>query len=140
MTKLSLFNLILFGFTQVYAQEVELKDDKVIVDGKEILKYEKTNNFQYSFYDATGNEILMYKYQNNQTQDYQGDDYFTMNFLTLKRKVETSDFSLIHAVSSKKNMEKLIKLLVKEKVLEMNGNINPEKLDIFTEKYNQEIK
>ncbi len=135
-----LFALLLSGFTPLYAQEVELKDDKVLVDGTEILTYEKINNLQYSFFDADGNEILMYKYQNNQTQDYQDDDYFTLNFLALKKKVETSDFSLIYAISSKKNMQKLIKLLLKEKVLASNGTIDSEKVDVFYEKYNQAIK
>lgn len=139
MKKLVL-SFILLGLQQIYAQEVELKEDKVIVDGKEVLKYEKINNGHYSFYDVEGNEILMYKYQNNQTQNYDGDDYFTLNFVSLKRKVETSDFSLIYAMSSKKNMQKLIKLLFKEKVLDINGHVNTEKLDIFYEKYNQEIK
>lgn len=135
-----LFSFLLLGLNQIYAQEVELKDNKVTVDGKEIFKYEKINNLHYSFYDADDNEVLMYKYQNNQTQDYQDDDYFTINFVSLKRKVETSDFSLIYAASSKKNVQKLIKLLLKEKVLDINGAINTEKLDVFTEKYNQVIK
>ena len=135
-----LFSFLLLSITHLYAQEVKLKDDNVIVNGKQIFKYEKVNNLQYSFYDAEGNEILMYKYQNNQTQDYQGDDYFTINFITLKRKVETSDFNLIYAASPRKNMQKLMRLLFKEKVFDVNGNINAGKLTVFSEKYNQEIK
>lgn len=139
MKKIIILGLLL-GITQVYAQEVELKDDKVIIDGKEILKYEKVNNGQYSFFNNADDEILMYKYQNNQTQELIEDDYITFNFLTLKKKVQTSDFSLIYASSSKKSMQKLIKLLLKEKVLDLNGTMNDEKLDIFIEKYNQVIK
>ncbi|MFC4740083.1 hypothetical protein ACFO3U_08755 [Flavobacterium ponti] len=139
MKKIIILGLLL-GITQVYAQEVELKDDKVIIDGKEILKYEKVNNGQYSFFNNADDEILMYKYQNNQTQELIEDDYITFNFLTLKKKVQTSDFSLIYASSSKKSMQKLIKLLLKEKVLDLTGTMNDEKLDIFIEKYNQVIK
>ncbi|MNU98701.1 hypothetical protein D3C71_888170 [compost metagenome] len=136
-----LLSLLLLGFNHLYAQEVELsKENKVIVDGKEVLKYEKIDNWQYSFYNLGGDEILMFKYQNNQTQDDQTDDYFTLNFLTRHKKVETSDFSLIYAANSKKNMQKLIKLLMKEKVLDMNGVIDTNKLDVFYEKYNQKIK
>lgn len=134
-------SLLLLGFNHLHAQEVELsKDNKVIVDGKEILTYEKADNWQYSFFNSGGEEILMFKYQNNQTQDDQSDDYFTLNFLTLHKKVETSDFSLIYAANSKKNMQKLIKLLLKEKVIDMSGAVDTGKLDIFYEKYNQKIK
>lgn len=140
MKKITLF-LLFLGFNQLHAQEVELtKENKVLVDGKEVLKYEKADNWQYSFYNLAGDEILMFKYQNNQTQNDQTDDYFTLLFLTQHKKVETSDFSLIYAANSKKNMQKLVKLLIKEKVIDLNGAIDVEKLEVFYEKYNQKIK
>ena len=63
------------------AQKVEIKDDKVLVDGKEILKYEKINIFQHSFYSLTDDEeILMYKFNDNETKSYHEDDYIILNF------------------------------------------------------------
>lgn len=129
------------GILSIYSQEVELKDNKVLLDGKEFLKYEKVNNSQYSFFTLDDVEFLMYKYQYN--HDYNingGKDYNTYYFITAKKKIESSDFSLIYAANSKKNMQKLIKLLLKEKVLDTEGKINIERLDIFYEKYNNVIK
>lgn len=128
-------------FQWAYSQEVELKDDKVLLDGKEILKYEKINVIQYSFYSLdTDDEILLYKSFDNESPKYMDDDYFILNFLTEKVKVETRDFSKIAAfMNSKKSMEKLIKWLIKEKVITADGKINREKLEIFFEKYNENI-
>ncbi len=42
-------------------------------------------------------------------------------------------------MNSRKNMEKLIKWLLKEKVLDSNGNLNAEKLDVFFDKYDEKI-
>lgn len=135
-----LLSFFLLGTLGLHAQDVDLKKDKVIVDGKELFKFEKINGWHFTFYDFQGNEIWMYKYQNNQTQNYEGDDYFTIHFLTLKRKFQSSDFGLIAAMSPKKNMQKLIKLLFKEKVFDMDGNPDTERLEVFFEKYHQEIK
>lgn len=123
--------------------KVEIKDNKVLVDGKEILKYEKINAFQHSFYSLTDDEeLLMYKYSDNETQSYHQDDFIILNFLTAKKKIETTD--VMKAVSglgmnSKKNMEKLIAWLLKEKVFDANGVFNTAKLDTFYEKYNENI-
>ena len=42
-------------------------------------------------------------------------------------------------MNSKKSMEKLIKWLLKEKVLTNDGELNPDRLAIFKEKYDQNI-
>ncbi len=134
-----IFITSIFNFS--YSQEIELKDDKVFLDGKELLRYEKVNFFQYSFYTLDNDEeILLFKSFNNETPEYKEDDYFVLNFLIEKVKVETQDFSKIAAfMNSKKSMQKLIKWLIKEKVLSTEGKINKEKLEIFYEKYNENI-
>jgi hypothetical protein len=142
--KLMLFMMLFFCASNlVEAQEVEIKDDKVLVDGKAILKYEKVNFFQHSFYSLTDDEeLLMYRYSENETKSYQNDDYLILNFLTLKKKVECSDITKAVTglgMSSKKNMEKLITWLLKEKVIDVNGALNPTKVDTFYEKYNENI-
>lgn len=126
----------------MFSQEVEIKDDKVLLDGKQILKYEKINVLQHSFYSMDDNEILLYKYNNNETRDYHDDDYIVLNFLTEKTKVETKD--IMRAVSglgmnSRKNMEKLVVWLLKEKVIDANGVLNPERVQLFFEKYDEKI-
>ena len=124
-------------------KEVEIKDDKVLLDGTPILKYEKINILQHSFYSIeSDDEILLFKWHDNETSQYNEDDYIILNFLTAKVKVETT--SVEHVISglgmnSKKNMQKLVKWLIKEKVLDSKGNLNPEKLQTFYDKYNEDI-
>ncbi|PZO26754.1 MAG: hypothetical protein DCF13_13260 [Flavobacteriaceae bacterium] len=131
----------LASFNLSHSQEVEIKDDKVYLDGKELLRYEKVNVIQHSFYTLKDDEeILLYKEFDNETPKYVEDDYYILNFLQEKIKVETQDFSKIASfMNSKKAMQKLIKWLVKEKVITPEGTINRDKLDTFYEKYNENI-
>ena len=138
---LSIAFIIIGSF--INAQEVEIKDDKVLLDETPILKYEKINILQHSFYSIeSDDEILLFKWHDNETSQYNEDDYIILNFLTAKVKVETT--SVEHVISglgmnSKKNMQKLVKWLIKEKVLDSKGNLNPEKLQTFYDKYNEDI-
>ncbi|MGO4707556.1 hypothetical protein AB4Y90_00285 [Chryseobacterium sp. 2TAF14] len=139
--KLLTFTLLALSFNFYITQEVEIKNDKVLLDGKPILKAEKINMGEYSFYNLKNeDEILLYRYMDNETLRYQEDDYYILNFLTEKIKVESNDFSkILNFMNSKKAMEKLIKWLLKEKVLTNDGELNPERLTIFKEKYDENI-
>jgi hypothetical protein len=143
MTIKKLFTIILLAVSAnlYFSQEVEIKDDKVLLDGKQILRAEKINMVQYSFYDLKNDdEILLYRAFDNETPKYVNDDYYSLNFLTEKVKVETNDFSKIASfMNSKKAMEKLIKWLLKEKVLTPEGTLNPDRVSVFKEKYDQNI-
>lgn len=136
-----IFSII--GSSFLNAQEVEIKDDKVLLDGVAILKYEKINISQHSFYSLdTDEEILLFKWHDNETNQYTEDDYIILNFLTLKTKVETTNVELIISglgINSKKNMQKLVKWLLKEKVIDNKGNLNSAKVEIFYDKYNEDI-
>lgn len=139
--KLSLGALLLITGIS-YSQEVELEKDKVYLDGKEILKYEKINSMQYSFYSLEDEELLLYKFSNNETRDYMDDDYFILNFLNEKKKIESTDKNRVFSglgMNSVKNMKKLMTWLLKEKVLTADGKINPEKLEVFEQKYHEDI-
>lgn len=139
--KILTFSLLILSFNFYFTQEVEIKDDKVLLDGKQILKAEKINMVEYSFYNLkSDDEILLYRQMDNETSRYQDDDYYVLNFLTEKVKVESNDFYKIASfMNSKKSMEKLIKWLLKEKVLTNDGELNPDRLAIFKEKYDQNI-
>jgi hypothetical protein len=81
MKKIILSGLfILIGMNILNAQEIEIKDNKVLLDNKEILRYEKINAWQHSFYLLDDNEILMYKQSDNETPKYLDDDFYTLNF------------------------------------------------------------
>jgi AAA+ superfamily predicted ATPase len=142
--KTKLLSITIFtiaSFLSANAQDVEIKKDKVLLDGKEILRYEKENVFNQSFYSLTDDEeILHYRFSDNETQQYMEDDYFILNFLGQKVKVESTEVSRATVImSSRKSSEKLIKWLLKDKVLNTDGTINPEKLDNFYQKYNEDI-
>ncbi|WP_265429730.1 hypothetical protein [Chryseobacterium sp. YIM B08800] len=139
--KLLAFSLLILSFNFYFTQEVEIKNDKVLLDGKQILKAEKINMVEYSFYNLkSDDEILLFRQMDNETSRYQDDDYYVLNFLTEKVKVESNDFYKIASfMNSKKAMEKLIKWLLKEKVLTNDGELNPDRLAIFKEKYDQNI-
>lgn len=143
MNKLFLSIVFLLIGSYITAQEVEIKNDKVLLDGIAILKYEKINVLQHSFYSLeSDDEILLFKWHDNETSEYSDDDYIILNFLLNKTKVETTSVEHVIAgigMNSKKNMQKLVKWLLKEKVLDAKGNINPEKLQTFYDKYNEDI-
>lgn len=124
-----------------FSQNVTIKDDKVLLDGKQILKAEKLSLAQYSFFSMKNDdEILMYKYMDNETPSYVSDDYFILNFLTEKVKVESGDLGKVsNFMNSRKGMEKIIRWLLKERVINHDGELNSDRLAVFKEKYDENI-
>lgn len=124
-----------------FSQNVTIKDDKVLLDGKQILKAEKLSLAQYSFFSMKNDdEILMYKYMDNETPSYISDDYFILNFLTEKVKVESGDLGKVsNFMNSRKGMEKIIRWLLKERVINHDGELNSDRLAVFKEKYDENI-
>jgi regulatory protein YycI of two-component signal transduction system YycFG len=139
--KLLTIFLLILSINLYFSQEVVIKDDKVLLDAKQILKAEKINVAQYSFFTMKDDdEILMYKYKDNETPTYVDDDYFILNFLSEKTKVESKDFTKIaNFMNSRKGMEKLVKWLLKERVINNEGELNPDRVQIFKEKYDENI-
>ncbi|KIC61577.1 hypothetical protein [Chryseobacterium taiwanense] len=141
LKKLLALFLLTLSFNLYFSQDIVIKDDKVLLDGKQILKAEKINIAQYSFFTMKNDdEILMYKYMDNETPMYQDDDYFILNFLSEKTKVESKDFTKIaNFMNSRKGMEKLIKWLLKERVITTEGELNPDRVQVFKNKYDENI-
>ncbi|MGU3373333.1 hypothetical protein [Chryseobacterium sp. M5A1_1a] len=135
------FFLLMISCNLYFSQEVTIKDDQVLLDGKQILKAEKINVDQYSFFSMKDDEeVLMYRYMDNETPRYIKDDYFILNFLTEKTKVESTDISKIaNFMNSKKGMEKLVKWLLKERVINHDGELNSERVAVFKDKYDENI-
>ncbi|WP_228445940.1 hypothetical protein [Chryseobacterium gleum] len=141
LNRLLAFFLLMVSCNLYFSQDVSIKDDKVLLDGKQILKAEKINAAQYSFFSMKDDEeVLLYRYMDNETPRYVNDDYFILNFLTEKTKVESTDMTKIsNFMNSKKGMEKLIKWLLKERVISHKGELNPERVAIFKDKYHENI-
>ncbi|WJJ99266.1 hypothetical protein [Elizabethkingia anophelis] len=118
---LTLFLLLfLFSFSKFSAQEVSIKDDKIEINKVPVLRFEKINLQQYSFYNLNDDEILLFKYDDNETPNNMNDNFIVLNFLNNKRKVESKNIEKVMAglgFNSKKNAIKLINWLLKEKVL-----------------------
>ncbi|WP_278378249.1 hypothetical protein [Chryseobacterium arthrosphaerae] len=137
---LALF-LLMISCNLYFSQEVTIKDDKVLLNGKQILKAEKINAAQYSFFSMKDDEeVLLYRYMDNETPRYVSDDYFILNFLTEKTKVESTDMAKIaNFMNSKKGMEKLVRWLLKERVISHDGELNSERVAVFKDKYHENI-
>ncbi|HCN48229.1 MAG TPA: hypothetical protein DIT10_03920 [Chryseobacterium sp.] len=139
--RLLTFFIVMISFNVYFSQEITIKDDKVLLDGKQILKAEKINVAQYSFFSMKDDEeVLLYRYMDNETPRYVNDDYFILNFLTEKTKVESTDMTKIsNFMNSKKGMEKLIKWLLKERVINHDGELNADRVAVFKDKYHENI-
>lgn len=141
-TILALFALLCINAVSAQKKDVKIKDDKVLVDDAQILKYEKINIDEHSFYSLNDDELINYQYKNNGTDQYYDDDYFIINFINEKIKVESVNRDRVTSglgMNSRKNMEKMIEWLLKEKVLNADGTINAEKLETFSQKYNENV-
>jgi hypothetical protein len=140
--KKTMIMLLIAGAAFLNAQKIDIKDDKVLLDGKVILKSEKINVSQYSFYTLDDNEIVMFRMFDNETPQYQADDYYVINFIEQRTKVQCTDFTRVVSglgMNSKKNMEKLIAWLLKEKVMSPEGKLNTDKVGVFYDKYDEKI-
>lgn len=141
LNRLLAFFILMISSNLYFSQNVTIKDDKVLLDGKQILKAEKLSLAQYSFFSMKNDdEILMYKYMDNETPSYVSDDYFILNFLTEKVKVESGDLGKVsNFMNSRKGMEKIIRWLLKERVINQDGELNSDRLAVFKEKYDENI-
>ncbi|AYZ37169.1 hypothetical protein EGY07_17265 [Chryseobacterium indologenes] len=141
LNRLLAFFILMISSNLYFSQNVTIKDDKVLLDGKQILKAEKLSLAQYSFFSMKNDdEILMYKYMDNETPSYVSDDYFILNFLTEKVKVESGDLGKVsNFMNSRKGMEKIIRWLLKERVINHDGELNSDRLAVFKEKYDENI-
>jgi hypothetical protein len=95
--KNNLFILFLLLLTTLASaqKKVKIKKDKVFIDGKHVLKYEKASGQSSSIYTLNDDEILFIKYSDNETSNYNDDDYLSFNFLGEDIVVETSDLSKV---------------------------------------------
>ncbi|WP_431164588.1 hypothetical protein [Tenacibaculum halocynthiae] len=118
-----------------YSQKVRFKKGKVIVDKKEILSYEK-NGFlgsEITLYSLDGeNEIAEMFHERNGTNSYQEDDYKKLFFTNEEIKIESGRIKF-------RGWKYVIKLLIRNKVLGMDGKINLAKLKKFAKKYDENI-
>jgi hypothetical protein len=118
--------------TDTIAQEVDLKKDQVFVDGKPVYSYDR-GSLEFHLYKlGTTDELIYVLHNNNSTQKYMDDDYKKIVFVEKNVIVENS---LLRGRSKKY----IIELLLKEKVLDLEGNIDETNLQKFVTKYDEGI-
>ena len=117
-----------------FSQKIKLKKGKVLVDGKAIMKYERQGlGAKITLYSLDNDdEIIDMLAKGNETPHCRGDDYCMMFFSEDEIKVETSQFNGM-------SWKRVIKQIIRSKVLDMDGNINSEKLKKFARKYDENI-
>ncbi|RSC93440.1 hypothetical protein [Tenacibaculum singaporense] len=117
-----------------FSQKIKLKKGKVLVDGKEILNYQKrglgTELILYSL-DSKDEIVNMFQ-ENNGTHSYLDDDYKKMFFTKDEIWVESSRVST-------RGWKYMIKLLLENNVLDNEGSINSKNLKKFAKKYDENI-
>ena len=127
--------LLLIGLFTTYvslSQDIKLSKGKVLCDGKEILSFTKEifGEYQYHFFTLDSKEeILFIKKNDNQTKTFD-DDFTQIKFLQLGKMVETR---------LDKPWKKYIEWLMQNKVLDNNGKLDEEKVNLFIKNYNENI-
>jgi hypothetical protein len=113
------------------AQKVDIKKDKILIDDKEVLSCKLDIRAQsFSIYELnTTNELIFVLFDNNGTTGYNDDNFLKIQFLTLNKSMHGDPFYW---------KERLIKWFLENGVFDKNGQLNPDKIDIFISKYDKE--
>lgn len=124
--------IALASFTTLKAQKVKLKKGIVLIDGEPRFEYKKSEASSLSIYTLnTQNEIIFIHLNSNGTITYLDDDYKEITFINEKRKLESSKLRGAYKL--------IIQKLIQEKVLNLDGSINSDKLDTFFTKFDENI-
>ncbi len=133
MKTVFLFLSLLLSFSMVNAQKIKLKKGNILLDGKEIMKFEREDwgTQKISLYTLSDNkeQILMIK-NKNETPRYFDDDFVQIKFLQSGDMVE---------MKSTKSWKGIIKWLIKQNVISEDGIINEENLPLFVKNYDENI-
>ena len=121
---LSLFGLIA---TTAKAQQVELKDGKVLVDEKPVLSYVYTNTkLELTLYKLNTEEELVFLMENENPNK----QYYKIRFTGDNLKMKTKNIS---------TWKRTVKWLVDNKIFDQEWNLNIEKVKLFIDKYNEDF-
>lgn len=127
--------IALATLTTVNAQKIKLKKGIVYVDEQATFTFErKAAATECSIYSMDKEEeILFIKTDNRGTARYLDDDYKQIVFIKSDKKVESKALSTY-------SIKNILGRLFKNKVLDLKGNINEDKLKTFITKHHQHIR
>lgn len=133
MRKQLLFIVFILMTTIVSAQKVKFKKNKIFVDKKEFLTYEKGGVFGAIEYDLTEinskKRIITLVSNDNGTHMNIDDDYTKIRFLTKGENAEIRGGNLKNA----------IRILLKNDVLRKDGTLDKSKVELFIKNYDENI-
>lgn len=114
------------------AQKIKLKDDKVLIDGRELFRFENGNRWISLFSLETDEELIMIRQDHGGTPgpDYRDDDYTIYTFLKEGVKTEISSYNL---------WQNNIKFLLEQRVFDETGIMNADRIKSFKVKFDEDI-
>lgn len=114
-----------------YSQDIDLKKGKVLVNHKSVFNFDKRKmGSEISLFKLdTTTEVIYIEINNNNTISYLNDDFVRVVFP--KNEVTIESTLLIN-----KNFKEIIQLLFMNNVIDMDGNINAENLELFRQRQN----
>lgn len=125
---LSLIAFLGFG-ASLWAQDIDYKKDQVFVDNVAKFNFDRRHaSTLFSLYKLDTKDEIIFMSLQNIGSTATGAKYIKLVFIGKDVTVETE--SLVGV-----SWKKIIKMLLEEKVLDLDGNINMERLKIFAEKY-----
>ena len=129
-------NYILFLTTvltslSVFSQEIDLKKGKVLANNYSVFTFDKRKmGSEISLFKLdTNTEVIYIEINNNNTISYLNDDYIRLVFP--KNEVTIESTLLLN-----KNFKEIIQLLFMNNVVDLEGNINTENLELFKQRQN----
>ncbi len=126
--------ILLFG-TNIFSQKIELKNDIVKIDGKDIFSYKDGKSAEeLTIYKLnTKDELIFIRHNNNGTpgQSSNGDDYNNILFVPLKLKMETRKWHM--------RWKTTVMWFYENGIINDKGEIDENKIALFIEKYNENI-
>lgn len=133
MKKQLLFTAFVLMTTFVCAQKIKFKKNKILIDKKEFLNYERGGTFGALEYDLTEinskKRIITLVSIDNGTHMNIDDDYTKIRFLTKGENAEIRGG----------NLKIAIKLLLKNEVLRKDGTLDESKIEMFIKNYDENI-
>ena len=125
---ITIFTLIVFSLSS-FGQKVKIKKGIASIDGIPYVKTEKEAGNLSIYGLKSDSELIFIKYYDPTPDNLQNTDwYYIVRFLESKKELEIL-----------KSLKGIIKLLYKDKVINENGTINEEKMDVFISKYGSDI-
>jgi len=114
-----------------YSQDIDLKKGKVLVNHKSVFNFDKRKmGSEISLFKLdTTTEVIYIEINNNNTISYLNDDFVRVVF-------PKNDITIESTLLINKNFKEIIQLLFMNNVIDMDGNINAENLELFRQRQN----